>query len=177
MVKCFSKLIAAAWLICFTGFYGTAHAAEKPSKEYLVKAAFLYNFTKFVDWPEETSELNICLFGKDKFGGAIDAIEKKSSAQRRYVILRNPSNAMRCHIAYLSPAGKKQEKSLLKAMRAKPILTVGDKESFVGMGGVVSFVMVDNKIKLVVNLPAAQKAGLRVDSQLLEVALKVIERE
>lgn len=175
-MKVVLRILAAVFLVCSVGKYNAVAAVDKPSKEYLVKAAFLYNFTKFVDWPGDTSQLNICLFGTDNFGEAIQSIEKKSSPQRKYVILHNPPNVLQCHIAYLSSAESSRERALLEAAQKKPILTVGDEEAFTKMGGIVSFVMIENKIKLIVNLPAAQKAGLRVDSQLLEVALKVIER-
>ncbi len=176
-----SRLTAILPLLCFVFFIlllaRVASADDKPSKEYLVKAAFLYNFTKFVDWPVDSTNLNICLFGEDKFKSAIDKIEKKSSAKRRYIILRNPANPLQCHIAYLAMKNALEQQNLLDSMRKYPILTVGEEEEFAALGGVIAFVKRHNKIKLVVNLPAAQNVKLRVDSQLLEVALRVIERK
>jgi hypothetical protein len=153
---------------------GRAQAAD--NKEYIVKAAFIYNFVKFVEWPAEKaigkqSKIDICVLGSSPMS-ATGAIFKKASTDKLTLSLVNESSAAsaasHCHVVFLTDPAD------MAALQGKPVLTVSDSEGFADNGGMIGFVVADNKIKIEVNPKAASAAGLRVDAQLLEIALKVI---
>lgn len=149
--------------------------ADDP-KEYLIKAAFIYNFVKFTEWPgdlavSKQSNLNICVVGSNPFvGGATEVFKKASTAQLKLSVVEGTKGT--CHILFISRSEASRVDQYLNA--GGPILTVSDIEGFADRGGMIGFVLQDNKIKLVVNTKAATAAGLRIDAQLLEIALRVI---
>jgi len=150
-----------------------SHADQ--SKEYLVKAGFIYNFTKFVSWPEMGSNFTICLTGQDNFGAAIMGIEKKSTPSVQFKVQKNPSNLDNCQIVYVDENDSGGAISRLSGSGNSAALVVGEGEGFLSQGGMIAFVEQNNKVKLVINQRSALAAGLEIDSQLLEVALKVIK--
>lgn len=168
-------LLAAALfsvLLCLP----SANAASK--KEHFVKVAFLYNFTKFLEWPQVSNSLRICVNGSADFMEAARAIEKRSTQSKQYNVIFKPRDYSVCHIVYYEEPGAFKPNMLVDVNGQKiSALTVGNSEDFITQGGMISFVLVDNKIKLIVNLKEVQKAGLQMSSQLLEVAHKVIQGE
>ena len=165
-MKHFLKYIIAvttilAWLL----FSYAANAA--PSKEYLIKAAFIYNFTKFVKWEKPNKNINICTIGKNNFDGALKQIEKRSNAKIQYKIFNNSNENNKCNIYIYGKSAK-------KITSEKNILTIGEGENFSNDAGIISFINKNNKVKFIINLVAAKKAGLRMNPQLLEIAYKVV---
>lgn len=161
----------------------TQHArADGASREYLVKAAFLYNFVKFVEWPGDLSvslqkKLDICVIGNNPFNSA-GSIFKEASTPSLALNLTQESSpeaaASHCHIVFISGSERGRVASILQALNGRPVLTVSDADSFAQSGGMIGFVIVDNKVKLVVNRGAIEAAGMRIDAQLLEIAMSVI---
>jgi len=145
------------------------HAAYAASTEYLVKAAVVYRFTKFVKWPESVSEFHICVRGENPFNGALKKLEERSSGSFRYAVHENPPQSQSCHLTYYTLAAADQ----LSSAR-KNTLTVGEGEAFTQAGGMVGLTMTDKRVKFVVNLREAKKHHLSVSPQLLEIAEKVI---
>lgn len=142
-------------------------ASAEPSKEYLVKAAFIYNFTKFIEWNKSDKNINICTVGENKFGSALKQIEKRSNAKIKYKIFTDNNEKNRCDIYIYS--------DLLSEIKTnKNILTIGEGEDFIKNGGIISFIKRDNKIKFIINHVAAKEANLRMNPQLLEIADKVV---
>jgi hypothetical protein len=150
-------------------------------KEYLVKAAFMYNFVKFVEWPGQMSvaanpNVNICVIGTNPFGAEAQQVFAKASSGtlKLNVVERKDGNYTGCHVAFISRSEESRLASIIAQLKGQPVLTVSDIDHFATRGGVIGFITQDNKIKLVVNTASAGAAGLRVDAQLLEIALNVI---
>lgn len=148
-------------------------AAAEPMPEYSVKAAFLYNFLKFMEWPVavEGSTFDLCLMGQDTFGEALASIEGKQAKNHTVRIRRNVTSdqAKTCQILFIN----KPEASLgsvFRLLEGSPVLTVGDTDGFIEAGGMVSLVMADNHVQMEVNLRAVEKTNIKISSQLLKLA-------
>jgi hypothetical protein len=148
--------------------------AQAPS-EYRVKAAFLFNFAKFVEWPEpQTGPLAICILGKDPFGEALERVmEGKTVNQRRIVIRRTDDLAVArsCQVLFvsLSEAGRMVE--VVKALRDASALSVSEIPRFCQSGGVIMFAMEGQRIRFHINSAAAVRANLKISSKLLQLAV------
>lgn len=145
--------------------------------EYQIKAAFLYNFAKFVDWPpaendRKTEEFKIGILGDDPFGGDIDVIDNKQVRGMPLKILRAYSlnELSGCQIIFLSASIEHELKAILELMRDRPVLTVSDTNGFAHQGVIINLINVDNKIRFEINSAAANHAGLKISSQLLRLA-------
>ncbi len=151
-------------------------AAQGPS-EYQVKAAFLFNFAKFVDWPADAPGESFCIgiLGSDPFGPLIDQTLAGKTLGGRAVVVRRfsrPEDAFACQIVFLaSPATSL--KPALKRFENRAVLTVGDAPAFCQSGGIVGFEVVDQRIRFAVNLEAADRAQLKLSSKLLSLATRV----
>jgi len=154
------------------------------NKEYLVKAAFIYNFVKFVEWPDgkaisTQSNINVCIVGNSPLRKTSDVFRAASTAKLKLSLAEEKSwkdAPQRCHILFISDSEEGKVNDILAGLQGQPVLTVSDIDDFAEKGGMIGFVTSDNKIKLVVNTKATAAAGLKVDAQLLEIALKVIDR-
>lgn len=149
--------------------------ADDADVEYKVKAGYLYNFTKFITWPEDKSEtFNLCIVGEDPFGDLIDPIEQRSAFGRPIKLFRfNSLNKEQyCHILFISASIK--DNSLLKGIANKS-LTVSESKDFATQGGMIGFVNRQGKIKLQINLKMLQQSDLKISAKLLEVA-ELVER-
>jgi len=155
-------------------------AGPKPAvgevSEYAVKAAYLYNFTQFVQWPKTAlagDSLVIGIVGDDPFGASLDgAIQGKSAAGHPLEVKRFGSfsgKLGKCQVLFISFSEKGRLKEILQAA-GKGVLTVSEIEHFPAKGGIVQFDQEGQKITIILNESAAQKAGLAVSSQLLQVA-------
>lgn len=158
----------------------TGQACADSSLEYRVKAAFLYNFTKFVKWPEkafddETSPIKICILGQSPFGEALDTIRNKTAGGRKIEVVEAKSinNIDTCHILFISAGAEEEFFRSLEYFRGLSILTVGDKQGFAQKGCVMNFVMVDKKVRFEINTKSAERAELKISSQLLKIAMIV----
>lgn len=149
--------------------------ADDAEVEYKVKAGYLYNFTKFITWPEDKSEtFNLCIMGEDPFGDLIDPIEQRSAFGRPIKLFRSNSfnKEPHCHILFISASIK--DNALLKGILAmhntNKSLTVGEGKDFAVQGGMIGFVNMQGKIKLQINLKILQQSDLKISAKLLEVA-------
>lgn len=148
--------------------------------EYQVKALFLYNFAKFVEWPGAMSAGTICIgiFGDDPFGDVLDrTIEGKTVNGRSFVIkrLKSEVDARQCHIVFVNVTDKKRLRSLLDTLRGSAVLTVGETRGFAEAGGVINFVVVDDRVRFEANIDAAGQSGLKLSSKLLSLA-KIVHK-
>ena len=146
--------------------------------EYQVKALFLLNFTKYVDWPatafgQADSPITIGVIGENHFGEDLKkAVEGKSVNGRKIVILplESESDWSKCHILFISASEKKRLPEILAKVCALPILTVSETDQFIQQGGMINFTRKDGKVRLEVNLESARQAELGISSKLLSVA-------
>ena len=162
-------LILLCSVIAFPAF------AQKAS-EYQVKAAFLFNFTKFLEWPPEAmgrpdEPFVIGVVGADPFGNYLDDIitgEKMMAHPMMVKRFASPAEIDRCHILFINVPGKTSE--VLNALKGKSILTVSDDNNFSRNGGVIRFFTQNETIHLEINIKAAKTANLNVSSKLLRIA-------
>jgi uncharacterized protein DUF4154 len=159
-------------------------AQSAATSEYEVKAAFLFHFAQFVDWPdgafqEADSPLVYCTIGADPFRGALETslIGKKMGGHGLQVRhARQISEIQGCHVLFIGEGGKGQLASVLANVKGSPVLTVGESERFVNDGGMIGFCVEENKIRFKINLESAEKARLRISAKLLALAKTVIGR-
>ena len=170
-------LLAAGLLV---GAPASQFSAPSPT-EYEVKAAYLYNFARFVEWPPsspavQASEFNICVLGHDPFGGVLDntiageKIDGKNVVARR---IAKAGEATSCRVLFISSSENKQLREILGDVGKLSVLTVSDMPQFVQQGGIVQFVLEQERVRFEINLTAAQQASLSLSSELLKVAAVV----
>lgn len=145
--------------------------------EYQVKAAFIYNFAKFVEWPVEMlgdgRPFVIGIVGKDPFGNLIDeAISGKSVRDKNITVKRfsKLEEAVDAHILFISASEEKRLPEMINHLSRTPVLTVSDIDRFAGQGGMVQLVMDQNRVRFAVNVAAFERARLKPSSQLLKLA-------
>lgn len=144
-----------------------------------VEAAYLYNFGKFIDWPEPDSgaaQFSICVVGKDDFGPALDSLVQSDTVKGQPIaVKRLPAVAVTeaCQILFLAPSEKTRLAKDLDTLKDKPVLTVSNIPDFLDHGGIIQFIVQDNRVRFAVNLAAATRAHLSFSSELLKVAVYV----
>jgi hypothetical protein len=146
--------------------------------EYQVKALFLMNFTKYVDWPVNAfagtnTPVTIGIYGSNNFGDELQKAVAGRNVNGRSLVLRQIDSleaAGQCQILFISNSEKKNLAAILARIKTLPVLSVGETEQFTDQGGVVNFVKKDGKIRLEINLLAANEAKLHISSKLLSVA-------
>jgi hypothetical protein len=153
-------------------------AAAEGSTDAQVKAGLIYNFAKYTEWPAAAfaspqSPIRLCFAGVDETQAkAFAAIEGKPVQGREVRIKRNPALAEigECNILYVGDDDHRRANAALQAARNASVLTISDSEGFVEAGGVIGLVYADSRIQFEVNLGAAQRAGLKIASQVLKIA-------
>ena len=147
----------------------TALQAQEVPLEYRVKAAYLFNFAKFVDWPREPGPLTICVAGRNVFGNALSDTVRGETINGRPLTVRvilEPEPG--CHITFV-PRGAAAP-AYLRAARSFPELTVGESPDFIAQGGIVNFVLDAGNVRFEIDAEAAERSGLRISSRLLRLA-------
>jgi hypothetical protein len=158
-----------------------SHAQQPKSNEFQVKAAYLYNFGRFVEWPyakgsEKNQSFEICVLGTDPFGPTLDAalasgsIDGKSVGAKR---ISKPQDVDSCRILFISSSEEGHLKEVLTALDKASVLTVSDIPRFSQRGGMIGFILDGNRVRFDVNLASAQSARLTLSSELLKVATNV----
>lgn len=155
----------------------SAPAADLP--EYQVKAAMIYNVAKFIEWKGENTgtPMQVCVFGKNPFGAAVDSLRGKTVHGRPLNVrqISRTEEIGSCQILFISSSERRNLPAILANGALPGVLTISDMDRFASAGGVVGFVEVEGKIRLEVNLEAAQHAQLRIGSQMLKLARIVRE--
>jgi hypothetical protein len=179
-----------------TASIASADTSSARFKEYEVKAAFIFNFLKFIDWPQEktggdNNQIVIGIIGEDPFGPAADIFKDKSVEEHKLVIKRFESfeqwkkmeekskkarleELKSCHLLFICPSEQKQIRDIIEIVHNSSVLTVADADGFIEVGGMINFFTEDNKIRFDINQGAAEKAGLKIRSQLLRLAKRVV---
>lgn len=170
-----SQIVLALFLLI--SCHDVSAQARKPA-EYEVKAAYLYNFGKFVRWPAAppADVFVMCVLGQNPFGSALDATVNGESIEGKRLIVRYvtaAAEASKCRILFVSGSEDRRLDSILAELSKHPVLTVSDIPDFVDRGGDIEFVQQGEKIRFKVNLTATQQAGLVLSSDLLKVAVSI----
>lgn len=157
--------------------------SAEPLSEAQIKAAYLYNFAKFVEWPAEVmsedSEILLCVIGDNALNGSLDALNGRKTGgrllrveQRNYADPRLSS----CHMLYIGNSEQQRFLVTLKALQNAPVLTLSDIENFAEKGGGIGLVLRNNKVVFEVNLEPIRNARLHVPGQLLNIASYIYGR-
>ena len=171
-ILCLSLL----WLLAV----GVGHAQESPPTEYQLKAAFLLNFAKFVEWPpkvfaEATSPMVLGILGENPFGDVLErTIRDKTINSRPLVIkeFRSAAEATNCHLLFIGASEKARLPEIVAGLRGACVLTVGETDRFTEAGGMINFVRQGNKTRFQINEVAAKGVGLKISSKLLSLAAR-----
>jgi hypothetical protein len=149
-----------------------------------VKAAFVYNFIRFVEWPgrplpPSDHPINLYILGNDEAADATAALDGKTVRGRKIVVRRvaGVAGIEKCQVLFIGQSVKSQARAILEAVRNLPILTIADFPGFARSGGIVNFVPAEQRLSFEINQVAAERKGLRLSSQLLKVARIVQEAE
>jgi hypothetical protein len=173
---------AFALFVSFAVFAFPLYGQQSPT-DYQVKAVYLYNFGKFVQWPanaaDKDGEFAVCVLGQDPFGPALDAALAGATIGGKQVVARrisSPQESANCRILFLGSTEGARLKKTMEALDKEAVLTVSDIPEFSQHGGMIEFVTEESRIRFAVNLDAAQQAGLSLSSELLKVATAVRRR-
>ncbi len=177
------KLIRLFTITFFTFIYlFNVHAESGISREYDIKTAFIYNFAKFIDWPDNSfinaeAPLSICILGKDPFQSTIDSLTKKRIKGREITVkrLNNINNKDKCQILFVSKSEENQLDRLLDILSNENVLTVSDIDGFAVKGGMINLVNHNNKIRFEINIKSVKQTEIRMSSKLLYLAVKTYE--
>jgi hypothetical protein len=176
-----ARALASTVMVCGL-LSGAALKAQvsKPS-EYQVKAAYLSNFGRFVEWPSRARAARdepfyVCVVGQDPFGNSIDAALAGETIDRARLVAKRIERlpeAVDCRIVFISSSEDSQLKAVLAAVEKASILTISDMPEFAKRGGMIQFVLDGNRVRFQVNLEAVRRVGLNLSSDLLKLALAV----
>jgi hypothetical protein len=152
-----------------------ASALHEQPGEYEVKAAFLYNFLTFVEWPARARQgevLRVCVMAEPPVYNAFRELEGQSAAGRKLTVLHPASteDLGSCHVLFIGRRSERKLAQVIKALEGSGALTVGDTAGFAGQGVIINFYLEDNKVRFEVNAAAARRAGLTISSKLLKLA-------
>jgi YfiR/HmsC-like len=172
---------ARVWLIASIVLFSAgpeASAQTAISREYRIKAVFLFNFAQFVDWPPEAATssqapLIIGVLGDDPFDGYLDETVRGEKLKNRPFVVqryRRVEDIAGCQVLFISRTIPSQLGHIMAALKGRSILTVGDTEGFAEDGGIIRFVTENNRIKFRINVDAAEAAHLVISSKLLRLA-------
>jgi hypothetical protein len=158
-----------------------AYADSLSHREYRIKAAFLYNFIKFVEWPadrfaDEGTPIILCVIGKDPFGTTLEDTVAGKIVKGRHIGIRridNVDDLDACHLLFVGSSERERLWQIVASSHGANVLTVGDMDDFVEFGGIINLTKSADKIRFQINLAAAKKAQLKLDLKLLKLASSV----
>jgi hypothetical protein len=164
------------------GLRSAAQPEQTHPTEYQIKAAYLYNFGKFVRWRDASSlspgsAFPICVLGKDPFDGALEATVAGQTIGGNPISVKKVNSVAGvagCKLLYVNADETKRFRSIMDTVRRLPILTVSDAPDFLDNGGIIQFVVISKRVRFEVNLNAARDAGVQLSAELLKVATRVV---
>jgi hypothetical protein len=175
-LRCFVTLLGLLFFIQLVNPL-QVHAQDALS-EYQVKAAYLFNFLKFVEWPEESfadplAPIVIGVVGEDPFGNALPQVVIGKTVQGRDLVIRiyRPGEDLRgAHILFISASERKRLPTILSSLRGSSVLTVADTAGFLDAGGMIQFLNENGRVRFAINVDATGRAKLKMSSKLLSLA-------
>ncbi len=171
------RLLALACL-GLAGGWAAGQDKSASVSEYELKAAFIYNFTQFTDWPpgafsSTTAPLVIGIVGDDPFGKTMDDLVRGEVVRKHPLVLKRlrvDEELRGCHLLFISRSEKERLPALLNQLKGSPVLTLSDVDGFAQQGGMVNLLLVNKNVKMEINQAAAGEAGLQISSKLLNLA-------
>jgi hypothetical protein len=176
------RILFCQFIVILLLHYCVAYADERAT-EYKIKTAYLYNFAKFVKWPENrfispNSDINICILENNPFKPFIHILNRKKAQGRRFNVITRPDTTQlkQCHMVFIPRSFTGDYKTVLKQTQALPILTIGEDTAFIHNGGIIAFIVQRDTVGFILNLDNAATANLTVSAKLAEVAKQVITK-
>jgi len=164
-------------LLSVTAGISDIYAGDPKPGEYQVKAAFLYNFAKFVEWPadafaQKSDSMNLCILGDDPFGSDLNTIQGEIIGNRRLSIkhVKTTQPLRECHILFVCNSEKKQLPKIVNTLKGASVLLVGDTDGFAQQNIIINFYLEEDKVRFEINADAAKLARLNISSKLLKLA-------
>lgn len=184
-------ILLLTWFCLAFGATPFVRADSEESKEYHIKAAFLYNFIKFIDWPKEkiadSNSITIGIIGENPFGKAFEALKDKKVKDKKVLIkqfqsveeMKLPSEQIeairKCHVLFVCRSEVKYLRRIMDCVKDHSVLAVGDMANCLESGVIINFIKEDKKVRFEINNREAKKANLDIRSKLLRLAKKVID--
>ncbi|KMP12141.1 hypothetical protein UR09_01815 [Candidatus Nitromaritima sp. SCGC AAA799-A02] len=157
---------------------GTASADSLP-REYVIKAGFIYNFTKFISWPvgsgSETS-FGFCVHGRDPFGSVLDELASVRKVNGKPLVIKRQTritDLSSCHIIFIPQSKSSKLQEVIRAVKGFPVLIIGDSPGMARRGAGINLVILNNRIRFEINLDSISEAGLKISSELLDLGILV----
>ena len=165
---CLLAVVACLWCQAAQN----AKAENLSSREYDIKAAYLFNFIKYVDWPNYGDTITIGILGQNPFGPAAATLNGKVVKGRRLVVreLASAPDGQKCQVVFVSASERSRLPEILANLRSARVLTVGETQGFANDGGIINFVEENNKVRFEINPDSAHRTGLTISSELLKLA-------
>lgn len=158
--------------------------ARADTGEYEVKAAFIYNFAKFVEWPETDAgadaAMPLCILGDDPFGPVLDTLNGRTIQGRSMNVVRtrNLTDLSRCSIVFVSSSERRRIDEIMQHLSGiSGLLTISDIGGFAEHGGMIELRLADDRVRFLVNLDSAGRAELSISSRILRLAQSVVAGE
>jgi hypothetical protein len=151
-------------------------AAQGPPGEYEVKTAFIFNFIKFVEWPAASlgpgNTINLCILGSLPGGAALNGLDGQGVAGKRLAVRHAVSaeDLHGCQAVFIAGSEERGLHRILGALAGANVLTIGDTDGFARDGVIINFYLERKKVRFEINIEAAQRAGLKLSSQLIRLA-------
>ena len=172
--------LSVSWLL-LAGGYG--HGQETQPTEYQIKAAFLFNFAKFVQWPPQAfadanSPMIIGVLGQNPFHEDLARTIRNKTIDDHPLVIKEFNSLVEvtnCHILFISTSEKRRLPQIFEGLNGANVLTVGETERFTESGGIINFVLEGTKIRFQINESAAKAAGLKLSSKLLSLAIRTTQ--
>jgi YfiR/HmsC-like len=170
--------IILAVLVCAHIVAAPIARAQDALSEYQVKAAYLFNFLKFVEWPDDSfadslAPIVIGVVGEDPFGSALPQVTIGKTVQGRDLVIHkyhSGEDLRGAHILFISPSEKKRLPMILSSLRGSSVLTVADTEGFLDAGGMIQFLNENDRVRFAISVEATSRAKLKMSSKLLSLA-------
>ncbi len=180
LISCTILLIVSCVL---SGGATKAYADTPFAREYQIKAAFLYNFAKFVEWPadrftDENAPMILCVIGMDPFGAILEHTMTGKTIKGRSIRIKRIEgiNGLKsCHVLFVSSYERENTRDIVSSLEGASVLTTGDMDRFANQGGIINLIKRGNKIRFEINSNAAAQSGLKLSSYLMGLASNIIE--
>jgi hypothetical protein len=174
-----TRLLLSMLLVCAS--FSAWSVEPETTREYALKAAFVFNFAKFIEWPAHAfasadAPIVVGVLGETPLAAALETVVKDRRINGRSVLVRRVREARElapCHILFVSAADVSEFVQLRRNMPDSPLVTVGETSAFMASGGTISFLVLESKVRFEINIGAAERAGLKVSSQLQKLAFAV----
>jgi hypothetical protein len=171
------------FLVCFLLLLhamipGITAGQDDSAGEYELKAAMLYNLTRFVEWPpsaysDPQAPVVLCILGRDPFASTLTSTVLNKTVNGRQVLILHPQSGKdvrNCHLLYISSSERKTTAEIFSILNGASVLTVGEMTQFAAQGGMVQFSLEDQQVRFDINLNAASQAGLKISAKLLAIS-------